>query len=397
MPLGSKRVSMINYAIRDLVNYAKKLENEGRKIIYLNIGDPALFFETPAHIREALAKAATEGNSHYAPSEGIPKLREAICRKEREVNGVNGLTPDDVLVTAGVSEGIQLVLPSIADAGDEILIPDPSYPPYVSYSILSGINPKTYRCIEEEGWRPDIDDIRSKIGEKVRAIVLINPNNPSGAVYSEKTIREIIHVAGEHNVPVISDEIYDQIVYDGNFKSTAALSDDVPVIGLNGLSKTYLITGWRLGYIYFHDPEGVLDSVKEGIKKMTRMRLSVNTPAQVAGVAALNGSKEHIKELVLSLRERRDYSLKRLNEFTDVYCEKPRGAFYIFPKLGEKWGRDDEFVVELLKSKGVLLVSGSGFGERGKGHVRIVFLPPIEVLEEAFNKIEEFISQKMIS
>jgi len=393
VPLGSKRVSMINYAIRDLVNYAKKLENEGRRIIYLNIGDPALFFETPAHIREALAKASIEGNSYYAPSEGIPKLREAICRKEREVNKVNGLTPDDVVVTAGVSEGIQLVLQAIADVGDEILVPDPSYPPYISYSFLSGVNPKTYRCMEEEGWKPDIDDIRSKVGEKVRGIVLINPNNPSGAVYSEKTVKEIIDVAGEHGIPVISDEIYDQIVYDGSFKSTASISYDVPVIGLNGLSKTYLITGWRLGYVYFYDPEGVLDGLKEGVKKMARMRLSVNTPAQVAGVAALNGSREHIKELVSSLRERRDYSFKRLNELTGVYCEKPQGAFYIFPKLNlEKWKRDDEFVVELLKSKGVLLVSGSGFGEMGRGHVRIVFLPPMEVLEEAFNKIEEFIS-----
>jgi len=384
---------MINYAIRDLVNYAKKLENEGRRIIYLNIGDPALFFETPAHIREALAKASIEGNSYYAPSEGIPKLREAICRKEREVNKVNGLTPDDVVVTAGVSEGIQLVLQAIADVGDEILVPDPSYPPYISYSFLSGVNPKTYRCMEEEGWKPDIDDIRSKVGEKVRGIVLINPNNPSGAVYSEKTVKEIIDVAGEHGIPVISDEIYDQIVYDGSFKSTASISYDVPVIGLNGLSKTYLITGWRLGYVYFYDPEGVLDGLKEGVKKMARMRLSVNTPAQVAGVAALNGSREHIKELVSSLRERRDYSFKRLNELTGVYCEKPQGAFYIFPKLNlEKWKRDDEFVVELLKSKGVLLVSGSGFGEMGRGHVRIVFLPPMEVLEEAFNKIEEFIS-----
>ncbi|MEM2574695.1 MAG: aminotransferase class I/II-fold pyridoxal phosphate-dependent enzyme, partial [Candidatus Jordarchaeales archaeon] len=249
------------------------------------------------------------------------------------------------------------------------------------------------RCMEEEGWKPDIDDIRSKVGEKVRGIVLINPNNPSGAVYSEKTVKEIIDVAGEHGIPVISDEIYDQIVYDGSFKSTASISYDVPVIGLNGLSKTYLITGWRLGYVYFYDPEGVLDGLKEGVKKMARMRLSVNTPAQVAGVAALNGSREHIKELVSSLRERRDYSFKRLNELTGVYCEKPQGAFYIFPKLNlEKWKRDDEFVVELLKSKGVLLVSGSGFGEMGRGHVRIVFLPPMEVLEEAFNKIEEFIS-----
>lgn len=392
MSIGSKRVSMINYAIRDLVNHARRLEREGKKVIYLNIGDPALYFETPLHIREAFASAAMKGYTYYAPSEGILELREAICRKEREVNGIRDLTPDDVLVTAGVSEGIQLVLPSIADIGDEILVPDPSYPPYISYAFLNGIIVKKYRCIEDDGWIPDIDDLRKKMGEKVKAIVLINPNNPSGAVYSDKIVREVLDVAGEYEIPVISDEIYDLIVYDGGFRSTASLSSDVPVIGLNGLSKTYLITGWRLGYVYFYDPENMLDEVKEGVMKMARMRLSVNIPAQIAGVAALNGSREHIKEMVSKLKERRDYSFKRLIELPDVRCEKPKGAFYIFPKIKvDKWGGDERFVEELLRSKGVLIVHGSGFGEQGRNHVRIVFLPPIEILEEAFNKIEEFI------
>nr|HDO81538.1 aminotransferase class I/II-fold pyridoxal phosphate-dependent enzyme [Candidatus Bathyarchaeota archaeon] len=395
MGKASERISRVKYAIRDLIVHAKRLEEKGRKIIYLNIGDPAPFFEVPSHVREAMVKAVMERSAGYAPSEGIPEFREAVCRKEREVNEVTSITPDDVIATAGVSEGIQLVMQALADPGDEVLLPDPTYPPYRSYAALNGVGIRTYSCLEDEGWTPDVDDLRSKMDENVKAVFLINPNNPCGSVYPERRVKEIVDVAGEYGVPIVSDEIYDQIVYEGRFRSAASLAEDVPVIGLNGLSKTYLVPGWRLGYVYFHDPEGVIQDVKEGVVKGARVRLSVNVPAQVAGAAALNGSKEHVKELVSALRERRDYTFKRLSEIHEFHCEEPRGAFYVFPRINlRKWRDDLEFVIEVLNDAGVLLVNGSGFGENGGWHFRMVFLPTVDILEEAFNRLEEFMKRK---
>lgn len=393
----TERVSTIKYAIRDVTEFAKKIEKTGKKITYLNIGDPVKFdFDTPRHIKLALFEAVKAGENWYGPSEGLLELREAICKKEKRVNNID-ISPENVIVTTGVSEGIFMIMAAIIDRGDEILVPGPTYPPYAAYAKFFDGKPISYKTVEEKGWKPDVEDMRSKISRKTKGVVIINPNNPCGAVYDENTVKRIVDLAAENDLLVLSDEIYDRIVYEDRFVSTACIAKDFPVVGLNGFSKAYLATGWRLGYFYFHDPERKLEALEESAKKESRIRLCTNTPIQKAGVAALNGPQEHITEMVEKLRKRRDYAWKRLNEIEGISCTKPKGAFYVFPRIhgiGQRWKTDLEFVLDVLEKTGVLFVHGSGFCDTyGVGHVRGVFLPPIEVLENAFNMLEKFMSR----
>jgi alanine-synthesizing transaminase len=394
----TNRASNIEYAIRDVIVHTQELIKSGKKIYYLNIGDPAAFdFKTPQYVKDALCKAIDCDDNYYSPSEGRPELREAIVHKERRVNNVE-ITADNVLITEGISEGIQMILAALVEKGDEILFPGPTYPPYISYTKFFDGTPVSYETIEKEGWVPNIDDLRSKVSAKTRAIVITNPNNPTGSVYSAKYIKEMLDIAGEYNLPILSDEIYDQLTYEKEFVSTANLSKDVPIIGLNGFSKVYQMTGWRLGYMYFKGEGRVLEDLRLGVEKQCRIRLCANTPVQIAGAAALNGPQDFVKGIVDRLRERRDYAYKRLNEIEGISATKPEGAFYIFPKIhdvGNRWKNDMEFVVQLLRETGVLIVNGSGFDpDYGKDHARIVFLPPCEELEEAFNCLEQFMKKK---
>jgi aspartate/methionine/tyrosine aminotransferase len=393
----TERVRTIEYAIRDVIVHARQLAKTGKKIYYLNIGDPVAFdFDTPQHIKQALIKAVEDGANSYSPSEGLLELRQAISQKEKRVNGID-VSAEDIIVTSGISEGIQMVMAALIDAGDEILLPGPTYPPYISYARFFGGKPVMYETVEQEGWQPNIDDLRSKISKKTRGIVIINPNNPCGALYDEKVVKQILDLAGEHDVPVLSDEIYDQIIYEKKFVSTAHLAEDISIVGLNGFSKAHLMTGWRLGYLYFHDQKGQLQELKQCVEKEARIRLCANTPVQKAGVAALNGSQNHVKEMVEKLKRRRDYAWKRLNEMEGISCSKPEGAFYFFPKIHaieRKWKTDMEFALQLLKETGVLLVHGSGFDPvYGAGHVRGVFLPPIETLEQALDEFDQFMER----
>lgn len=395
---SSSRVHNIEYAIRDVIVYAKRMAKKGKKIYYLNIGDPVAFdFDTPKHVKQALAKAVENGENAYTASEGLLELREAISQKEKRVNGLE-ICAEKIIVTSGISEAIQMIMAALIDTGDEILLPGPTYPPYISYAKFFGGKPVTYETVEENGWQPNIDDLRSKISQKTRGIAIINPNNPCGALYEEKIVKQILDIAGEYKLPVLSDEIYDQITYEKKFVSTSRLAKDVPVIGFNGFSKAYLMTGWRLGYVYFHDQNGELEELKESVEKEARIRLCVNTPVQKAGIAALNGPQTHIKEMIEKLGERRNYALKRLNEIDGISCTKPEGAFYFFPKIrdiGQRWKRDRDFVLQLLHETGVLFVHGSGFDPvYGAGHFRGVFLPPIPVLEEALDKVELFMEKR---
>jgi len=392
----TKRVQTVEYAIRDVIERAKGLEKKGKEIIYLNIGDPVKFdFATPEHIQQALIDAVKEGFNWYSPSEGLPDLREAICEKEKRVNRID-ISPENVIVSAGVSEGIQMIMAALVEKGEQILVPGPAYPPYTSYVKFFGGKPISYRTSEEDKWQPDLDDLRSKITGKTQAIVVINPNNPCGALYDEKTVKAIADLAGEHDLPLISDEIYDQIVYEKRFVSTSYVAKDVPVIGLNGFSKAYLMTGWRLGYVYFHGENEKLEELRECVTKEARIRLSANTPVQKAAVGALRGPQDHVSSMARKLRERRDYSYKRFKEIDGISCVKPEGAFYFFPKvekIGSKWKNDVDFVYSLLEKTGILFVHGSGFGAAyGSEHFRGVFLPPIQTLEKAFNQLEHFMS-----
>jgi aspartate/methionine/tyrosine aminotransferase len=394
----TSRVRNIEYAIRDIIAHTEHLLQAGKKLYCLNIGDPGAFdFPTPEHVKQALCKAVEENDSYYSPSEGLPELREAIAKKEKRVNGVT-ISAEDVLVTSGISEGIEMTLAALVEQGDEILFPGPTYPPYISYAKFFGGTPVSYETIEEEGWQPDVDDLRSKVSSKTCALVITNPNNPTGAVYGKKVVKQMLDIAGENNLLVISDEIYDQLTFTEDFASTAYLAKDIPVVGLNGFSKVYRMTGWRLGYVYFKALGNQLTELKQAIEKECRIRICANTPVQKAGVAALNGPQDDIKDYVAKLKERGEYAWKRLNEIEGISCAKPEGAFYVFPKIhevGSRWKTDLDFVLHLLKETGVLTVNGSGFDTvYGAGHFRVVFLPPIETLEEAFNEVERFMKKK---
>jgi len=395
---ATARAKGIEYAIRDVIAHTEHLVRNGKKIYYLNIGDPAAFdFKTPQNVKDALCKAVQEDDNYYSPSEGRIELREAIVRKEKRVNNVD-ITADNVLVTEGISEGIQMLLAALVEKGDEILFPGPTYPPYISYTKFFNGTPVAYETIEEEGWQPNLDDLRSKISDKTRAIVITNPNNPTGSVYDRKVLREMLDIAGEYKLLVVSDEIYDQLTYEKEFVSTSYLSNDVPVVGLNGFSKVYQMTGWRLGYLYFKGEGDQLGELRRSVEKECRIRICANTPVQIAGAAALDGPQDFVDDIVDKLKQRRDFAWKRLNEIEGISTTKPEGAFYIFPRIhdvGSRWKTDMEFVVELLKDTGVLTVNGSGFDPiYGEGHARLVFLPPIKELDEAFNALERFMSNK---
>jgi aspartate/methionine/tyrosine aminotransferase len=256
--------------------------------------------------------------------------------------------------------------------------------------------------MENENWQPDIDDIRRKITDKTRAILIINPNNPTGGVFSEKRIRAILDIAGEYNIPVMSDEIYDQLILDDiPYHSVAKISKDIPVITLNGLSKAYLIPGWRLGYVYFFDPlnTGNLEELKEAVMKQARIRLCVSTPLQWAAAKVFEDLKSilpFVEETKKNLRERKEYTVKRITEISGLTITPPQAAFYAFPRLEDTtYESDKQFALDLLSETGVLVVPGTGFGEEfGKNHFRMVFLPPISILNETFDLIEDFLKTK---
>ncbi len=387
----------ITYAIRELVPLAKKVEKE-KEVIYLNIGDPLRYdFKTPSHIIEAAYKAAMlENKNFYSESQGLSELREAIAIHEKEYNNVE-VDADDIFVTQGVSEGIMFLLRTLLNPGENILVPSPAYPLYLSIPLLYYAKPKEYRIIEENGWRPDIDDIREKIDEKTKGIVIINPNNPTGEVYDQRDVKKIIDIAGEYDIPVVSDEIYNKNIFDDEikFRSPANLTNDVPVFVLNGFSKAYLMTGWRVGYIYLYDPTGEnRERAVQLLLKTARLRICANTIAQYAALAALTGPQDHIKEMNRKFRSRVDIIYKRLIEMDIFHVMKPKAAFYIFPRIdNEKLSDDREFARKLLLEKGVFVVQGSGFGTLGKSHFRAVTLPPENLINKAMDKMEAFIGE----
>ena len=379
------RASAIKYAIRDLVVLAKEEERKGKKILYLNIGDPIKWdFVPPKSIQEGLKKYAQSGE--YADSQGVLELREEVAKWETEKKSPT--TPDNIIIGNGVSEGISFLFGGLINEGDEVLLPNPSYPPYIAYSNFHRAKPVLFRCEEENDWQPDIEDLKEKISPKTRLLVLINPNNPTGAVYEKETLKAIRDLAYDHNLLVLSDETYDKIIFDRQMTAFAEVAEEMPFISMNSFSKVFLVPGYRIGYTCFHHDNGELDDLKEAMLKQARIRLCCNTPAQKACAYALTQSKAFIKDAISRLRERRDFCYKRLNSIEGISTRKPEGAFYMFPKIENK--DDKEWMVNLLKQKGVLVVHGSGFGT--PEHFRIVFLPPKNVLEEALNKIDEYMA-----
>ena len=382
----------VEYAIRDIVLAARKVEQTGMKVDYLNIGDPVQFgFQPPDNVKQALINSINKGENYYSTSEGLLELREEIAKKEN-AKGLS-ITADDILITNGVSEGLDMVISSIVEEGDEVLLPGPYYPPYASYVRLHGGIPVEF-SVDLNNSTPDIDDIKSKITSKTVAICLISPNNPTGVVFNENALKELVDIANEHNLYIICDEIYDQIIFDDKFVGIGKVTGDSPVIVLNGFSKVHLMSGWRIGYIAFNrSPQ--LEALREHLPKLARVRIATSLPVQHAALESLRGPQNYINDFVSEMKKHRDLVVKRLNDMPGLSCSNPKGAFYAFPKIEDnRFGSDKEFVTKLLESKGVLTVHGSGFGEQyGSGHFRLVYLPSLEILDSAMNKIEEFVSQ----
>ena len=388
----SKKVAGVEYAIRDIVESARKVQQKGMQVDYLNIGDPVQFgFQPPDNVRQALIDAINKGENYYSSSEGLLELRQEIAKKEN-VKGLS-ISSEEILVTNGVSEGLDMVISSIVEDGDEVLLPGPYYPPYASYVRLHGGIPVEF-AVDLNNSTPDIEDIKSKITSKTVAICLISPNNPTGVVFNEKSLKDLVDIANQHNLYIICDEIYDQIIFDEKFVGIGKVAGDSPVIVLNGFSKVHLMSGWRIGYIAFNQ-SSKLDALRENLPKLARVRIATSLPVQHAALESLRGPQDYISNFVSEIKKHRDLVVKRLNEIPGLSCPNPKGSFYAFPKIEDnKFRSDKEFVTKLLESKGVLTVHGSGFGEKyGSGHFRLVYLPSLDILDSAMNKIEEFVSQ----
>ncbi len=388
----SKKVTDVEYAIRDIVLTARKVEQKGMQVDYLNIGDPVQFgFQPPDNVKQALIDAINKGENYYSSSEGLLELREEIAKKEN-AKGLS-ISAEEILVTNGISEGLDMMISSIVEEGDEVLLPGPYYPPYASYVRLHGGIPVEF-AVDLNNSTPDIDDIKSKITSKTVAICLISPNNPTGVVFNENSLRELVDIANQHNLYIICDEIYDQIVFDEKFVGIGKVAGDSPVIVLNGFSKVHLMSGWRIGYIAFNQSPQ-LEAIREHLPKLARVRIATSLPVQHAALESLRGPQDYISHFVIEIKKRRDLVIKRLNEMPGISCPNPKGAFYAFPKIEDnRFGTDKEFITKLLEKKGVLTVHGSGFGKQyGSGHFRLVYLPSLEILDSAMNKIEDFVSQ----
>jgi alanine-synthesizing transaminase len=388
------RLENVRYAIRDLACVAKEVGDLGHEIVPLNIGDPNVFdFQTPPHLIDAVHKAMRDNKNGYAPSSGIPEALEAI-RGEAARKGIK--TVQDVFVTTGVSETVDLCLTALLNPGDNVLTPCPDYPLYSAVLSKLGIDLNTYYLNEADGWQPDLDDIRRKITPRTRGIVLINPNNPTGSVSTRKMLEQIAELARHHNLVIFADEIYDKLIMDEELPhvAIAEVAPDVPVITFGGLSKNYLAPGWRIGWGIASGDAAVIKPYVEGLNKLLRARLCANHPEQYAIKAALEGPQDHLIEVKRKLRSRRDLTVKWCNQTPRVSCVAPRGAFYAYPSLDIPEG-DDVFVTELIRQKYVMVVHGCGFGQRpGTKHFRIVFLPDENTLTRAYSAIADFLRER---
>ena len=387
------RVENIRYAIREVVGIANEVKATGKEMTFLNIGDPNIFdFAPPSHMIDAVCKAMRNNYNGYSPSPGIAEARESI-RRQAERNGIRDV--HDIIVTHGASEAIELALTALLEKGENVLLPQPGYPLYSSILAKLDAEVNPYYLNEEDDWNLDIADIESRINDKTRGIVVINPNNPTGAVYPKETLLEIIELTRKYNLVLFSDEIYDKLLFDnGSYTSMGSLCNDVPIVTFNGLSKSYIVPGFRIGWGIFSGPIDIMKDYTEAVNKMARARLSASHPAQFAINAALEGPQDHIKEMLKELTIRRDMTVSMLNDIEEFDCKVPKGAFYAFPTLNIP-DKDEDFVKDLIRETGVVTVHGSGFGQKpGTQHIRIVFLPNEALLERAYEQIRTFVKKR---
>ncbi|MBL8880030.1 MAG: aminotransferase class I/II-fold pyridoxal phosphate-dependent enzyme [Phycisphaerales bacterium] len=387
----ARRTAGVTYAVRDIAVLADQIARTGKQMLYLNIGDPNLFdFAPPPHMVEAVHRAMKENLNGYAPSSGISGAIEAV-RAEALRHGIQSI--QHVFITSGASEAIDLALSALADGGDNVLAPAPGYPLYSAVLARLDVEARPYYLDESNDWQPDVDDIASKIDSRTRAIVLINPNNPTGAVYSRATLEKLCDLAVKRNIVLFSDEIYDKLLMDGaKHVSTASITSEAKVVTFNGLSKGYVVPGFRIGWGVVSGPGDEMCDYCDAIRKLERARLCANHPEQYAIQPALEGPQTHLVEMMQKLTRRRDIVTQGLNAIPGISCVKPRGAFYAFPKLDIDVP-DLEFVKRVLQETGVVLVHGSGFAQKpGTEHFRVVFLPPDDVLRRATQLIGEVVA-----
>lgn len=399
MPVIRKSNKLINvcYDIRGpVMQEAKRLEDEGHRVLKLNIGNPAPWgFNAPEEIVQDVIHNLSEAQG-YCDSKGVFSARKAVMH-ECQRKSIRNITLDDIYIGNGVSELIVMAMQGLLNDNDEMLIPAPDYPLWTAAVSLSGGTPVHYRCDEDNEWFPDIDDIRQKITEHTRGIVVINPNNPTGALYPESLLLQILELAREHSLIVFADEIYDKILFNGaEHTSLAALADDVLCLTFNGLSKTYRAAGFRSGWMIVSGPKHRARDYIEGLDMLASMRLCANVPAQYAIQTALGGYQS-INELIVPggrLHEQMELAHQLLNAIPGVSCVKPKGALYLFVKLDPDMypiHNDEKFALDLLQQQKVLVVQGSGFNQQDTQHFRLVFLPSVDLLSEAIERIAIFL------
>ncbi len=393
----SAKLANVCYDIRGpVMARARQLEEEGHRILKLNIGNLAPFgFDAPEEIVQDVIRNLPDA-AGYCDSKGLFSARKAIMHETQRI-GIKGVQIEDIYIGNGVSELIVMTMQALLDAGDEVLLPAPDYPLWTAGVTLAGGTPRHYLCDEGAGWLPDLDDIRAKITAKTKAIVIINPNNPTGALYPDDLLKELIEIARQHQLVICADEIYDKMLYDGGRHTPlASLADDVLFMTYNGLSKNYRSCGYRAGWVVVSGESRHAGDFLEGLTMLASMRLCANVPAQHAIQTALGGYQS-IQELVAAdgrLTRQRDLAWGMLNAMPGVSCVKPKAALYLFPRLDPKVymiQNDQQFVLELLEEEKVLVVQGSGFNWPNPDHFRVVFLPHEEVLREAFQRLERFL------
>jgi alanine-synthesizing transaminase len=389
IPVAS-RIGGFVYAIRNIVTEAKKVEAAGRKVRYLNIGDPITFgFKTPPHMLDAVEAAIRGGQNGYAPSVGILAAREAVAA-DCERRGMP-VSPDRVVITSGTSEGIELALTALAEAGDEVLVPVPTYPLYTAVLAKIGATAVFYRTDPSNGWRPDVEHVRSLITPATRALVVIDPNNPTGATYSRGVREALVELADRHNFVLLADEVYADLAFDGPVEAIAAGHPEAPIISFSSLSKAYLAPGWRAGWMAVGGGERMGEALA-AIKKLADGRLCATGPMEYAIAAALNGDKSHQDEFRAALRVRAELTTTRLNAIDGISAVAPSAAFYSMPRVALPPGKTDaDFVLGLLRATGILCVYGSGFGTRPEdGYFRVVFLASPDELSAIYDDIGAF-------
>ena len=399
----SGKLQDVCYDIRGpVLREATRLEDEGHRILKLNIGNPAAFgMLTPDEILQDVIRNLPDAQG-YCDSKGLYSARKAIMQdcQLRGVEGVEGVEVDDIYLGNGVSELIVMAMQGLLNDGDEVLVPAPDYPLWTAAVTLSGGKPVHYVCDEQADWQPDIDDIKSKITSRTRAIVIINPNNPTGAVYEKDTLEQLAQVARDHKLVVCADEIYDRILYDNTIHTPfATIAHDLLCLSFNGLSKSYRLAGFRSGWMILTGKKEDSKDFVEGLDILASMRLCANVPAQFAIQTALGGYQS-INDLVLPtgrLGAQRDVAYNKLIAIPGVSCVKPKGAIYMFPKLDEKMYPivdDEKFILDLLLEQKMLLVQGSAFNLPTKNHLRIVFLPEQFVLGDAIDRLANFLEDR---